>query len=380
MSRIVSVCLRVIVVLAALTGTPLFHPAPVLAASGTLSMETPLHDSPDPAAPVIALLAAGSTVSIDGPPVDGFYPVTASDLSGWMRGESLQIEKDTPEPAVVEETEIDPLGDDTGGTVPVEASPALDPATDPVTSTTVDSASDPVADTSAATEEALPASESATEEGVMPVREPVPEDEPTLNDGADAPPAPELDNTDTLVPVAPDGGLPPPETASTAPEAAAEPTTDPDATSIPAAEVSPVGPASVTVDAPILAGPGPEYGFIATATAGSTVEKTGHLINGYATVQYGGVTGWLALEHLGAPSTPVEETSPAETATPTETLPADEPPAETSPTKTASSETPLAEAEPSETPPAETPPGETAPIEAAPVDAAPTEVAPVAAA
>jgi hypothetical protein len=380
MSRIVSVCLCAIVALAALTGVLMFRPAPVLAASGTLSVETPLHDSPDPAAPVIALLAEGTSVSIDGPPVDGFYPVTASDLSGWMRGESLQIEKDTPEPAVVEETEIDPLGDDTDGTVPVEASPVLDPATDPVTSTTVDSASDPVADTSAATEEALPASESATEEGVMPVREPVPEDEPTLNDGADAPPAPELDNTDTLVPVAPDGGLPPPETASTAPEAAAEPTTDPDATSIPAAEVSPVGPASVTVDAPILAGPGPEYGFIATATAGSTVEKTGHLINGYATVQYGGVTGWLALEHLGAPSTPVEETSPAETATPTETLPADEPPAETSPTKTPSSETPLAEAEPSETPPAETPPGETAPIEAAPVDAAPTEVAPVAAA
>jgi hypothetical protein len=380
MSRIVSVCLRVIVVLAALTGTPLFRPAPVLAASGTLSMETPLHDSPDPAAPVIALLAAGSTVSIDGPPVDGYYPVTASSASGWMHGETLQIEKDTPEGAVVEEMETDPLGDDTDETVPAETSPALDPATDLAVSTTVDPASDPAADTTAATEEALPAGEPAGEEGVMPVEEPVPVGEPALNDGADALPAPELDNTGAVVPVAPDGEPPPPESASTAPEAAAEPMTEPNVTSIPAAEVSPVGPASVTVDAPILAGPGPEYGFIATAPAGSTVEKTGHVINGYSTVQYGGVTGWLALEHLGAPSTHVEETTPGETAAPSEPLPADEPPAETSPTKTPSSETPLAEAEPSETPPAETPPGETAPIEAAPVDAAPTEVAPVAAA
>ena len=379
MSRFVSVCLCAIVALAALTGAPLFRPVLVLAASGTLSMATPLHDSPDPAAPVIALLVEGTSVSIDGPPVDGFYPVTASDLSGWVRGESLQIEKDTPEGAAAE-TEIDPLGDDTDGTVPVEASPVLDPATDPVTSSTVDSASDPAADTSAGTEDALPAGEATAEEEVMAVGEPVPVDEPTLNDGADAPPAPELDNTGTLVPVAPDGGPPPPESASTAPEAAAEPTTDPDVMSIPAAEVSPVGPASVTVDTPILAGPGPEYGFIATAPAGSTVEKTGHLINGYATVQYGGVTGWFALAHLWAPSTRVEETTPEETAAPSEPLPADEPLAETSPTKTAPSETPLDEAAPSETPPAETPPGEAAPIEAAPVDAAPAEVAPIAAA
>ena len=33
-------------------------------------------------------------MSIDGPPVDGFYPVTAGDLSGWMRGETLSVEKD----------------------------------------------------------------------------------------------------------------------------------------------------------------------------------------------------------------------------------------------------------------------------------------------
>ena len=59
-----------------------------------LSMETPLQESPAPEAPLIALLPEGTVVSIDGPPVDGFYPVTAGDLSGWMRGETLSVEKD----------------------------------------------------------------------------------------------------------------------------------------------------------------------------------------------------------------------------------------------------------------------------------------------
>jgi uncharacterized protein YraI len=58
----------------------------------------------------------------------------------------------------------------------------------------------------------------------------------------------------------------------------------------------------VAVEAPILAGPGPRFGLIATAPAGSTVEQTGHLIGGYVTVQYAEVTGWAPLDHLGASS------------------------------------------------------------------------------
>ncbi len=167
-------------------------------------------------------------------------------------------------------------------------------------------------------------------------------------------------------------------------------------TPIPVPEVAAVGPASVVVDAPILAGPGPEYGFIATAPGGSTVEKTGHVINGYATVQYAEVTGWLALEHLGAPGTLVAETPPEATAAPIENPPADVPPAEspppelaptatplaetpptaTPPTVTPLAETPLAETPPSETPAAETLPAETAPVDAATIDASSGEVAP----
>ena len=66
-------------------------------------METPLHDSADPAAPVIVLLPEGTIVSIEGPPVDGFYPVTAGDQSGWMRGETVQVEKDLADSDAAEE-------------------------------------------------------------------------------------------------------------------------------------------------------------------------------------------------------------------------------------------------------------------------------------
>jgi hypothetical protein len=286
MSRSISVCLCALVALAAFAGALGFHPSPVLAASGTLSTDTPLHDAPDPAAPVIALLSAGTRVSIDGPPVEGFYPVTAGDLAGWMRGETLQLEKDTPAPAATEGTDAAPPVDDTDLTIPVEANAAA--------------------------------------------------------------------------------------------EVAGAPTIDPTVMPIPVPAVASVGLTSVAVDAPILAGPGPEYGFIATAPAGSTVEQTGHVINGYATVQYAEVTGWLALEHLGVPGTLVDQSLSAETA-PVEAPLVDAPLAETSLTETTSSDTPLAQTAPLETPPVETPPEETARTEAAPVDAASADVVPVAA-
>jgi hypothetical protein len=338
-ARRVSVWLCAMIALVAVSGACVFYPAAVFAASGTVSQETPLYDSADPAAPAIALLPEGTIVSIDGPPVAGFYPVTAGDQSGWMRGETLQVEKDLPESAAAEAMVADAALDETN--------------------------------------EAVPSHEPVSADGMTSGNEPVP--------GDAAAPAPDLATTDDvmLMPTTPDGAVPPSASAAPTTEVTVEPTIDATVTPIPVAEVAAVGPASVVVDAPILLGPGPEFGFIATAPTGSTVEQTGHVINGYATVQYAEVTGWLALEHLGPPGTGVEETPPAETAPVEAPLvappPADAPLTETSPTKTTSSDTPLAEPVPSETPPADTTPAETAPIEAAPVDPPPPELAPVAA-
>ena len=323
-SRVV-VCVCTVVALVALAGAPGFRPAPVLAASGTLAVDTPLHESPDPAAPVIALLTEGTVVTIDGPPVDGFYPVMVGDLSGWMRGETVQVEKDTAESVAAEEMEATLLVDDTVDSVPVETTAELEPATDATPASTVDPATDPTADTLPAADESSLLVEAA------PVNESGPVD-----------------------PTAPD------DAAAVAP--------------IPAPDVSPVGQASVAVDAPIRTGPGPDFALIVTAPGGSTIQQTGHFIDGYVTVQYAGATGWIALEHLGEPSTIVDEAPLSEAAAAAGTPPVESPPAESPLVDPAPAETPLVE-----TPIAETPPAATASVAATPSDAAPVEAAPIAA-
>jgi len=351
---------------------------------------------------VLALLAEGTIVSIDGPPVDGFYPVTAENLSGWMRGETVQLEKDTPEPDGTEGTEVDPLVDATDELASVEAPAELEPATDAA------------ADTAAAPEEAIPVAEPSLGEEAVPIAEPVSAEElpPTSEsapvaevppeDAATVAPAPELDSSGAPLPVVPDGESAPSESVPTTSDMAVEPPMDSNVTPIPVVEVSPVGPASVSVDAPIRTGPGPRFELIVTAPMGSAVEQTGHVIDGYVTVQYAEATGWVALEHLGVPGAFVEEPPVPETTAPTKTSPveplpaetplaetapaegllieappAEAPPAETAPTEAASPETPPAETLPPESSSAEIPPAEAAPAEAAEGVAMPVEVAPV---
>ena len=330
-----------------------------------LSMETPLHESPAHGAPVIALLPEGTVVSIDGPPVDGFYPVTAGDLSGWMRGETLSLEKDV----VAEGGEASPPPEESDGLVPVEQTAGDDTA--PVeTSATVDPAADPAL-------AAEPPAETVTDPaGTEPVAD-------VAYDDAEAPPAdpaalpadpavnPDLRRTRRrsspaaatrpLRPTPPRSNrrsrrLAPQRRSPVAPatetpaDAAAEPAPDASPTPSPTPEPEPVGPASVTVDAPIRTGPGPSFDLIFTVPMGSTVQQTGHVTDGYVTVQYKEVTGWLALEHLGAPSSFVAETPPAETAAPVETAPVEPVPPRRSrsrPSRSRSRRRALAQASPS---------------------------------
>ena len=120
MSRMFSVCLCAVVAFVSVAGATLTKPVPVLAASGTLIMATPLQDAPDPSATMILLLAPGAIISIDGPPVDGFYPVSVDGYTGWMRGETMTLTKDIP----AEDAEATPAADE--GAVPAEGEVIVD--------------------------------------------------------------------------------------------------------------------------------------------------------------------------------------------------------------------------------------------------------------
>lgn len=200
MRKLAVVCLSIVGALGALAGVAMLGPA--LAAPGTLLSDAPVLGEPNPEAAAVGWLPAGSAVSVAGPPVDGFYPVTAGNVSGWLPAASLLL--DQAAGSGVGFAAATPIA---GG------APGADPAA-----------------------------------------------------GAPA-------------------GMAPGETGAPGPF--------PDA--------GPLGPATVAIEAPILAGPGPAFGLIATAPAGSTVEQTGHEIGGYVTVQYADVTGWAPLDHLGAP-------------------------------------------------------------------------------
>jgi uncharacterized protein YraI len=323
MSRSISVCLRAVVALVALLGTSLSSPAPVLAATGMLNLETPLQESPAHEAPLIALLPEGAVVSIDGPPVDGFYPVTAGDLSGWMRGETLSVEKDI----VAEGSEVLPPPAESDGLVPAEQ--AVDGIAAPVgTPATVDATADP------ATVAGPPDENAADAASTEPVADVADDDaeEPradlaAVKDPAAVEPAPEsaVETIGAATPV-------PVASASETPvRAVAEPTPDASPTPSPTPEPEPVGPASVTVNAPIRTGPGPWFDLIFTVPMGSTVQQTGHVTDGYVTVQYKEVTGWLALEDLGVPSSFIQETPPAETVAAVEATPVEMSPVATKP-------------------------------------------------
>jgi uncharacterized protein YraI len=342
MLRSISVCLRAVVALVALFGTSLSGPGPVLAATGMLNMETPLHESPEPGASMISLLPEGTVVSIDGPPVDGFYPVTAGDLTGWMRGETLSLEKDIVEEGgeaslppgasdgsvpVQQTANGDAAPVETPATVDAAADPAIatEPSGEPPVETTSDAEwTDPVADGAYDDAKEPPADPAAVP--ADPAAEPAPVGEPTKVDPTPAPAAattaalePTVETTGTATPV--------PVASETPKDTAAAPA--PDVSPTPAPE--PVGPASVTVDASIRTGPGPSFDLIFTVPMGSTVQQTGNVTDGYVTVQYKEVTGWLALKDLGAPNSFVEETPPAEAAAPVETAPVDASPVATEP-------------------------------------------------
>lgn len=318
----------------------LISPVAVYAATGTLSMETPLHDAPSAGAPLIALVPAGAVVSIDGPPVDGFYPVSTGDLSGWMRGETMQLQKDivdpeaeaaTPDAAADQAPVAQTAEGDQGWTDPTtaDAATATTPADPPVDDQVQNiapadgpNAAPPAeADASLSTAplpaatDTVPATDAASD---------VTYADPTAASpvAGDAPPA-----VATAVPTA-DAGIAEPAATDAVPDFAAtpialepapvatneavapaevtpapEPSTEPDGTPAPQPPTGPTGPATVNTDSAIRTGPGQDFGMIFSVPKGSTVEQTGQVVDGWVTVHYKEISGWAPLAELDEPLT-----------------------------------------------------------------------------
>ena len=327
MSRFVSVCLCAVVACVSLLGAQLVDPASVLAATATVTVEAPLLESPDHSAPLVALLPEGTVVTIEGPPVDGFYPVNTGGITGWLVGETLAVTKDIPwegddadatpdasgEPVPAAQTAAEdvPLADPAQSTSPPpEAVPAEPPAdaavvepvaTDPSSG---DPASSVPAVTDASTGEPAPIDPASGELPVVVTDQPGGHAAPDT-DGAAAPVA---DPAFAATPVAAEAG----ESVTPVPE----PTPDPNQTPVPTPEPGPTGLATTVIDMPIRTGPGQDYGLIFTVPQGSTVEQTGQLEDEFVSVQYKEVTGWSAQEHLGPFIEPTAETLAAESIDP----------------------------------------------------------------
>jgi uncharacterized protein YraI len=307
---LLSACALVALVFAALSAARLLHPLPALAASGVLTVQTALHDAPDPAASVITVLPEGSEVVIDGPPVAGFYPVSAGGLVGWMRGETLLLTKDVP-PDSFAEVPTAELAD----AAPAELAASADayPLQEAVT---FEETAEPVA-----SDVPVESEPTVTEPPPDPSPDSAAPTEPIASDPVSQAPsdtaAPVSGEAETLAVPAEDVAAEPVQPISDGIPADAAPATD--GNPAPAENAAPVGPASVPVNAPIRTGPGPDFDLIFDVPGGSTVEQTGQVTDGYVTVRYKEVVGWIELSKLAPPSDYAPETLPEETMDPVET-------------------------------------------------------------
>ncbi|MFT4038765.1 MAG: SH3 domain-containing protein [Thermomicrobiales bacterium] len=246
MSRVFSACLCAIVVFVSVAGAAVYTVAPALAASGVLTIDTPLHDSPNPGAPMLALLQPGTVVTVDGPPVEGFYPVSVNGVTGWMRGETMQLTKDAPAgeaDATPETTE-----DLANGEVPIAQDASETPLTDAELA--------PPGEDVAPVDQAAPAPDAPVDNGLV-AEPPVVADDASGENGVTQAPPPAAEPDPNAAQTDPDEAIAPVDAnASNDPNAPVSPDTDPVVEQIDApADGQPAVDTAAPVDAAVATDP-----------------------------------------------------------------------------------------------------------------------------
>jgi hypothetical protein len=118
--------------LAVLAGILPARPTWVRAATATLSADAPLLDAPSSGGAMLTLLPAGAIVAVDGEAVDGYAPVTAGDLAGWVPSEALLWDDAGGEPATDNGNAATPIAEDAVAAAPAEPSVAAAPLSEPL--------------------------------------------------------------------------------------------------------------------------------------------------------------------------------------------------------------------------------------------------------
>lgn len=308
-------------VFCALVGMLVLAPREAHAATATITADIELRAGPSADATVIMPLPAGSVVTIDGPPANDSYPVTFNGTSGWVSGAVLDITKDATVP--------DPPGDATLDAPPLDAT-APPPTAPPAAPTVVPPPPAPVGEPTATPFAPEPAVESP-----IPLPTSEPEAEATTSVApTDAPPAepvtvttpvsPPTNDSSTLgdAPVAPETTTAPLPSPPAAPSLTVTPTVPPAPASTltpepaptpeptPTATPVPTGPATATTDLNLRARPSQSSAALFLVSAGSTVWRTGSAENGYVSVDYMGIVGWIDEAYLAEPGEIIDEATP----------------------------------------------------------------------
>lgn len=239
MSRVFSACLCAIVAFVSVAGAAVYTATSALAASGVLTIDTPLQDAPDPGAQMISLLQPGTVVIIDGPPVDGFYPVSVNGVTGWMRGETMQLTKDLPpdDAAATPETPADLAN----GEVPIAQDASETPLTDAELA--------PPAEDAAPVDQSAPAPDAPADNGLV-AEPPVVADDASGDNGVTQAPPPPADPEPGVAQPDPNAAAPIDANAGADPNAATSPEEDPVVEQVDApADGQPTAATNATADA-----------------------------------------------------------------------------------------------------------------------------------
>ena len=347
---------RVFFVIAALSvGSVLGVPSAALAAT-TVTAVTPLLAEPTAGAATVSVLPVGTDLAIQGAPRDGFYPVLAGGVSGWVDGAALAVDKQAapaalaataappaapPPPTVpaapsppAEVATSDASGTDGSATGPVggaEQSPAAGvaaelprdsvatatptPATDTASEAAPSAAADPAlgADPADSAEAPAVSGDAAPPASTSPATATMASADPSPTASASPTPVPETvpatatatDDTATATVTATTATVAP---AWTEPAAApASETLPPTATPEPTPKrETRTGPATAKWNSPLREWPGEGSPIVFTVPAGATVEQLGDVSDGHVYATYMWMWGWIPIEALG-PAAPVAE-------------------------------------------------------------------------